>query len=372
MKRVFLIFLATILMGINVYSQTVNRDLQWDFFRNVIPLQKSITISSSTRSGDRARPPSHNYNETTTTWTITLDDKYKVSFSGVINYSLYSESTRSLTNTDWNVKFEGTGLIIWENEKMSIKIQSTGAGSYEREYRTPNSAGDFFGDNSLSLTTASGRSSHNVNFDIQPEYINGKFSGKIMLSAQTLSLTMTGNTTQSASLTIGGNAWHTATIVPKSASELNVSSGDAFGAWNWNTERTKLFLKSENSDNRFVIHNNNGALTWSMELINGAQGSSQNKIETGEKIINLSMSIDGMPAQNISFIENSEEIVEQGFFRLDYVVFNRFLGSLDRDSVKILNQLKDGYMLILTYTINNAQKTDMFMLGGLKTILEYM
>jgi hypothetical protein len=294
---------------------------------------------------------------------MTIDDNYRVSFSGEIVYELSSQSSSSSARTDWQVKFEGIGFIIWENEKMVIQLPLTGSGSLQRQSER---------NYNFTYSNASGRSSHNVSFDIQPEYVNGNFSGRIMLSSQTLSLTMTGDTTQSASLTVGGNTWHTATIVPKSESELNISSGDAFGAWGWNTERTRLFLKSENSDNQFVIYNNNGALTWSMELMSGVQGSSENTIETGERIINLAMSIDGTPAQNISFIENNDESNEDGFLRLDYVVFNRFLGTLDRNSVTILNQLKSGHMLIFTYTINGANRTDMFLLEGLSTILEHL
>jgi hypothetical protein len=176
----------------------------------------------------------------------------------------------------------------------------------------------------------------------------------------------------SISTVIGGNTWLAATGVVKTASELNASRNDEFGEWSWNADRTRIFLKSSNSDNRFVILNNNGNLSWCMEIPRNATGSSESTTESGERLINLLMVFDGAPAQNYSFIVNSNALPDQGLIQSEYIVFNRFLGTMDRNASAVLNQIKENKMLLLTYTVNNVQRTDRFSLDGLGNILELL
>jgi hypothetical protein len=360
MKKTFLVFMVTIFVGINVYSQTtVDRDSQWDFFRNVIPKQKSITISGNN-------------------WSMTIDDKYKVTLSSQMGSSIDSNSGfNSNGNYDWERKgswdatFRGVGFVVWENEKMVIKLPINASGSENSVYiRYSNRHPPV--ETSRREDYASGSTSFNETFDFQAEYENGKFSGKLKLSQKTFTLNMTGNTTRTTSITVGSSNWYTPRIVAKSESELNASTSDEFGEWNWNTDRTRLFLKSQSSDNKFVILNDGGKITWCMEMVKGAKGASESTTDTGEKLVNLSMAFDGTSAQNISFIENTEGSSNQNFIQLDYAVYNRFLGTMERNPDTVLNQLKEKQMLILTYTVNGAQRTDMFMLEGLSTILDYL
>jgi hypothetical protein len=343
-------------------GQIVDRDSQWDFFKNVIPKQKSITISGRD-------------------WTMVIDDKYKVTFSGKISRDLsdngdaLNRQTLKMTNTyttsgSEETTFHGIGFVAWENERLIINLPINASGRinsttiYQDERLT---------EIDRSSENASGNTTIATTFDLQAEYLDGKFSEKMHLSRKTLTLNMTGNRGSSTrELTVGGSNWYTATIVAKSESELNTSATDEFGEWTWNTDRTRLFLKSQNSDTKFVILNNNGTLTWCMEMVKGSKGSSESTTDTGDKLVNLAMAFDGAPAQNFSFVENAGEATDQNLTQLDYAVYNRFLGTLDKNSDTVLDQIKEKQMLILTYTVNGTQRTDMFLLEGLTTILDYL
>jgi len=357
--------MAIIFVGMNGYSQTVDRDSQWDFFKNVIPKQKSITISGNN-------------------WTMTIDDKYKVSFSGSYSYQGSTGTvsfTRSETRTDSNqanATFMGQGVIVWDNEKIKINLLINASGTYDhRGHRRYNANEQQIGGRVQMVDEdfdwgASRNTTINTTFELTPEYINGQFSGKLKLNEKQLTLNLSGRSAHTASINVGSSNWYTATVVPKTESEINASANDEFGEWSWNTDRTRLFLKSQASDNKFIILNNKGTLTWCMELVKDAKGSSESATDTGDKIVNLAMAFDGAPAQNFSFIVNTGATPGQDFIQLDYVVFNRLLGTLDKNPDTVLNQIKEKQMLILTYTVNNAQKTDMFILDGLATILDYL
>jgi len=361
MKKVFLGFVVIILVAINAYSQTSSRDSQWDFFSNVIPRQRDITLAGSG-------------------WTMTIDDKYKVTFSGRYNDGRPSTdtgnaitpgtgrmtSTYRITRTSEST-FNGVGFIMWENEKMVINLPISASGYYNQEsvYQHPG------GREERSSKNANGNTTMNVTFDIQPEYQNGLFSGKLRLTERLLTLSMTGDLNVSHTLKVGGSSWITARIVPKNESELNASARDEFGEWNWNADRSKLILKAQSSNNNFIIWNTDDGILWSMEMEAGTKGASESTIETGDRLVNLSMSFDGASAQVFSFIEN-QEAKTQNIVQLDYTVFNRFRGTLDHNADGILNQIKDRRMLVLTYTVNNIQKTDMFLLEGLDTIMDYL
>jgi hypothetical protein len=402
MKKVFLVLMATIFVGINVYSQTVDRDSQWDFFSNVIPRQNSITISGRTEI--------ENIDNIILNWRMTIDDKYNVSFSGDIDHQ--NSHHRDMTWTGNNaiiinsnahvlawtknkgvsVTYRGTGSLVWDNDKMKVVLVINTSGVcrttfyfnfYEavrgRDKRKTLSDSEEF--------SSSGNTNLNLTFDLQSDYNSSNSQGqmKLLLSQNALTINMRGsyasdfngkpisfNYPCTISPVIGGNTWYTATVTPKSQSELNSSSNDQFGNWNWNADRTRLFLKSQNSDNKFVILNNNGTLTWCMEMLKGARGSSESTTDTGDKIVNWAVAFDGAPAQNFSFVENNEGISDQNFAQFDYAVYNRFVGTLDKNANEILNQFKDKKILMLSYTLNGVRRTDMFMLRGLETILEHM
>jgi hypothetical protein len=408
---VVLIFMAMVLGRINVYSQTnPNRDSQWDFFANVIPKHNSITISGSTPSSSIAG----NLRDTNLNWKITIDDKYNASFSGDIqgsrcghrddyrwnasnnNAIIIDRNSHAVAGTNKgkygvSVTYRGSGSLVWDDDKMKIMLTVNASGQC---------SGDFFYEvfegrgnsnrRSTSLDSdniySSGNSTFSLAFALQSDYNPSNSTGqiKLLLSQNTLTLSMSGdfamdlfgtsvyiNYPCKITSTVGGNNWYTASAVQKSQSELNAISSDQFGDWTWNEDRTLLFLKSKTSENRFAISKNNGNFSWFMEMAKGTTGTSESKTEKGDKIVNLSMSFDGEPAQLLSFIENKEN-PNQNIFQLDYVVYNRFLGTMDKNANEILNLIKDRQILILSYAVNGVQKTDMFMLRGLKTIFENM
>jgi len=308
---------------------------------------------------------------------------YKVSFSGSYSYRGSTETQRyssSETRVDRNqadATFTGQGVIVWDNEniKISLPINASGTSDY-RGHRRYNANAEQIGGRVQMVDEdfdwgASGNTTINTTFELTAEYTNGQFSGKIKLNERQLTLNMSGRMAHTASIRVGSSNWLTATIVPKSESELNAASKDAFGEWSWNADRTKLFLKAQNSTNNFVILNDNGKLTWCMEMEKGTKGASESTTETGDKLVNLSMAFDGAAVQVFSFIEN-KDVANPNIMQLDYAVYNRFLGTLDKKSDVILNQIKDKGILILTYTVNGVQKTDMFLLEGLDTIMDYL
>jgi len=412
MKKMFFAFLVMFFVGVSVHSQTdSNREAQWNFFSNVIPKYKSITISGSSPSSNAT----NNIRNNNLNWKMTIDDKYRVSFSGEINATMCghtdnkgwssSENNAIIINKNAHavaytrkgrngvtVSYHGNGSLIWDNDKMKINLTVSGAGCCNGNFNYDVYEG--IGNRERKKTDseefdiyADGMSSYNLTFYLQSDYVSSNNSEqlKILLSQNTLRINMHGEWSYDIygkdiyfdytcvnSSTIGGNTWYTASVIQKSESELITSSNDQFGEWNWNTDRTRLFLKSRNSDNKFVVLNDNGKLTWRMEMEKNTKGISESMTDSNDKLINLSMSFDGTPAQSYQFIESTTKNTEQNFIQLDYVVYNRFLGTLNKNANDILNQFKDKKIVILTYSVNNVQKTDMFMLEGLKTILELL
>jgi hypothetical protein len=378
---------------------------------NVIPKQKSITISGSTPSSNAAG----NIRDGNFNWKITIDDKYNVIFSGDIranncghsdnngwssannNAIIVNRNAHVIASTRKGrngviVTYGGKGSLIWDNDKMKIILNIEASGHCDGTFYYDLYEGSGNRERSKTVSESEdiysyGTASFPLTFDLQSDYNSSNTSGqlKILLSQNTLKLNMYENWSYDMfgkdvsfnysctnSSSIGGNTWYTASIIRKSESELNASSNDQFGEWSWNADRTRLFLKSKMSDNKFVIINDNGKLSWCMEMVKGAKGTSESTTEKGDKLVNLSMAFDGATVQVFSFIENTSAAVNSNFIQLDYAVYNRFLGTMDKRSDVILNQIKDKSMLVLTYTVNGAQKTDMFVLEGLDTIMEYL
>jgi len=368
MKKAIFVIVAMTVLEVNVYSQTApDQNSQWDFFINVIPRNKSITISMAGGVWSGA----------VGACSMTIDDKYKVTFSG--NRTLDRNKTVRLERDGYEserrdevggeITYSGTGSVIWDNNKMKIILPINASGSSRAIALMRNIRDKRYWSQEF---YSYGNSNIVANFDLISEYQNGKFTGRLNLSPNVvISMNFSGDFNISDTATIS-TGWFTAKIVPKTESELNATSKDAFGEWKWNTDRSKLFLKSMSSDNNFVIWNKDGEISWSMEMEKSAKGASESATETGDKLINLSMSFDGATAQVFSFVENKDVATSQNIMQLDYAVYNRFLGTLDKKSDVILKQIKDKRMLILTYTINSAQKTDMFLLEGLDTIMEYL
>jgi len=384
MKKFFFVLMAMIIVGINAYSQTTaSRDSQWDFFKNVIPLHK-ITISGSsecyspyTHSSLRNASPNKIGDMR---WEMTFDNNYTVSFTGSLRSSVIHPimiRTPSEVGTDGQsenyrvsqheINCSGSGFVVWDNDKMKLMLTINTSSNASGIYRWNWFEKGRNRSNGEEPASASGYSSVNVNFDLQVDNSTNQFQ----LSQNRIETYVSGDFHETYYFTIGGSRYN-GTMTKKSASELNLSSKDEFGEWQWNEGRTRLFLKSRTSDNKFVILNNNGNLSWCMEMVKDAKGSSESTTETKDRIVNLAIAFDGTPAQNYSFVVNNDALSDKNFIQLEYIVQNRFLGTMDRNSKTVLNEIKEKQMLILTYTVNNAQRTDMFLLDGLKNILEHL
>lgn len=384
MKKGIMFLIVIILVSINVYSQNT----QWDFFKDISKYKK-ITLSG-TATVNNGHRDYHN----SLKWEISIDDKYNVSFTGNFranSYGTFPNIDRGRNNPNIigetilyefyrinngvNVNYRGTGSLIWDNDQIKIflSIDATGDGSGTltiSEYR--NNKGHV--GSSDQYISASGSDTFNLVFDVKSDYVNEGSSNqlKIMLSQNKMNLNMDGDFPCLASATVGGNTWYTAVMTKKSESEINLSSKDEFGEWTWNNDKTKIILKSRNSKNQFVIWNNKSNLSWSLEMQSGTKGSSENTLETGDKLLNLAISIDGTPTELFSFIENKETTSNQNIIQLDYIQYNRFLGTMNKTANDILNQWKNKQIITISSTVNGVQKTDMFIINGLNNILEYL
>jgi hypothetical protein len=149
MKRFILFFY--LLLGNLLFAQTVaNQSSQWDFFSNVIPNHRSITISGSS--------PVSGYHSGTMNWTMTIDSQYNVSFSGTYTISgwdhpsdpshersphdAYSNTSREgdiyssysfYKIHGGTVTYKGIGSLAWENNKMKITLSLNISGQCKRE-----------------------------------------------------------------------------------------------------------------------------------------------------------------------------------------------------------------------------------------------
>jgi len=418
-----------------INAQEPEENPQWIFFKEVIPKNKSITISGSG-------------------WEMTINDKYKVSFTG--SYSDGGSQNEEMYNSSFSesATFKGVGFVLWNNDRMQIKLTTYASGSYNSDatkykyvtktdqsaqnrnttrgvlgsvatvltgqdyYSTQNYENTSYTVKELDYSTSGYASGNNT---ISNTFSFSYSDGKLYLDGNPITLTMTGNTTRNVSMRLVGGYYPKK--VAKNDSELNTSSTDEFGEWNWNNERSKIYLKSSLGDNLFVIWNRQGKLSWSMEMEKGTVGVSETTTENGDKITNLALSFDGAPAQNFSFVEyksnpqkqlateyktvkvpvydsetgeitqyrdstytiQTEKIVYDENDKLvlnntdvtknvllDYATYNRFMGTLTKNSSSILNQIKDKQMLMLSYKVGNEEKFDMFMLEGLETILDYL
>ena len=140
---------------------------------------------------------------------------------------------------------------------------------------------------------------------------------------------------------------------------MNAQYSDIYGKWQWNDDRSVIYLESTTKDAHLVLWNNNGNLSWGFQLSNAAAGYKAETTDSGQELAYLMLSFDGASEQSFSFIKTENEFV--------YTQYDRFMGSLKQDAF-IINQIKDKRTLILNYKENGLSKTAMFQLEGLEPI----
>ena len=100
-KKLLFAFLVTLLCVSYLKAQEPEENSQWIFFKETIPKHKSITIS-----GDN--------------WEMTINDKYKVSFTG--SYSSSDSQYDEMYNSSYSesATFKGVGFVLWNGDLRGI------------------------------------------------------------------------------------------------------------------------------------------------------------------------------------------------------------------------------------------------------------
>lgn len=150
----------------------------------------------------------------------------------------------------------------------------------------------------------------------------------------------------------------------KSQSELNAQTSDMYGKWQWNDDRSVIYLESTSKDAFLVLWNNNGNLSWGFQLDSAASGYKTETAESGAELAYLMLTFDGGAEQSFTFEKTASSSTRAEF---QYVQYDRFLGNLKHDA-SILGQIKDKRIMILNYKQNGSSKTAMFQLEGLEAI----
>lgn len=335
------------------------------FFQN-IPTYKSVVIKDSD-------------------WSLSINDAYQVHFEAV------KQSSYHVSEESWSKKatYEGVGVLKWDNGGLKVEM-------------TVNSSGEY---------RFSGENTEKVSLDLNVSESN------CSLSSMSLSVSISGDVYETLKLDIPKST-RSMTIEKKSDSE-QAASLDQFGLWQWNNDRSKIYLQAVGGAENFVIWNKDGILSWSLELGNEALGISEAATEQGDIIVTLSVSLDGSSPRNLTFAkfnpkselkvievmrdtivpvsagdstslvrqvvkstkeelmynENDKFFIDnmtQGSTLLNYAVYNRFLGSLDMRSEALLTEFKNYRIMLVNYKVGDIDKSALFRLDGLESLMDYL
>ena len=168
--------------------------------------------------------------------------------------------------------------------------------------------------------------------------------------------------TQTDKIVLSG--FHSIDIEAKTQSELNAQNSDMYGKWQWNDDRSEIFLESTTKDAYLVMWNNDGNLDWGFQMDNAASGYKTETAENGAELAYLMLTFDGGAEQSFTF---EKSITVSGASNFQYVQYDRFMGTMKRDA-SILGQIKDKRIMIVNYKQNGSDKTAMFQLEGLEAI----
>ncbi len=149
----------------------------------------------------------------------------------------------------------------------------------------------------------------------------------------------------------------------KTQSELNAETSDVYGKWQWNEDRSVIYLESTTKDAILVLWKDGDNRWWGFQMANGTQGYKTETAESGQDLAYLMLSFDGASEQSFAFLKLEEPSRTQ-FYSVQY---DRFMGIMKYDT-SVLGQMKDKRTLILSYKQNGAEKTAMFQLEGLEAI----
>lgn len=384
-------------------SQEQDTNPNWIFFQD-IPNNKCVTISG-------------------TGWKLTIDDSYQVKFNAT------KGDSNSTSNSRWSqeANFEGVGTLKWTGNTLDVDMIVESRASYrysedKYEVRRERVAGsgliNFLVDGSgadyrtyreyvgTETRSASGRNSENISFSMRVD------GARCRLSSFSMSVTMSGDKYETVTFDVSSSIDYSLSIEKKSDSE-RASSMDQFGLWQWNKERSKIYLPSVDGKVNFVIWNRGETLSWSLELENDVMGVNEFVTEQGDTIVTLNVSLDGSSARPLTFakykpvpeikiVEEYKEVLDSvtfehkrimntreekvynesdmffienisdGMVMMNYAVYNRFLGSLDMRSESMLMEFKNHRIMMINYKVGEVDKTALFRLEGLESLMDYL
>ena len=225
------------------------------FFQN-IPTYKSVVIKDSD-------------------WSLSINDAYQVHFEAV------KQSSYHVSEESWSKKatYEGVGVLKWDNGGLKVEMTVNSSGEYRfsreiYETRREKIAGsgiiNFLIDGSgadyrtyreyvgTERRYASGENTEKVSLDLNVSESN------CSLDSLSLSVSISGDVYETLKLHIPKST-RSMTIEKKSDSE-QAASLDQFGLWQWNNDRSKIYLQAVGGAENFVIWNKDGILSWSLEL----------------------------------------------------------------------------------------------------------
>jgi len=220
-KIITLCMLLVILMPTK--AQT-NDDAQWDAFQNIIPSYESISFNWSSSYGDGSR----NYS-----CTLRIYSDYSVTLNYEENYVIPLQLEKY-------VRGNASGNVRWNDDRKNMTIQLIGSASISSTY--------------------------GINSNVQSEYKDTEFTGSTNIN-QTILLTYNKDekkfyingfeevTVRVTNFNIGSvlalkNMNYKASTFGKKKAAATL---DQFGRWQWNKDRSVIFLKSNTSNSQIQI-----------------------------------------------------------------------------------------------------------------------
>lgn len=333
---------------------------QYEFFSS-IPKYKSILLgfSNDAALSVRSRHEDLGYREN-----FVKSTGNQIGMVIFDDYSVHMEYANVYTQghppTEFPISIIGDGVLLWQNQQMVLQLEvliKTRGGCYA----SPN--GYWYINYPNQNTTSSYK--YDVFYDATSNQliIDGK-AIEVNTRAEVTNVNKYGTATQCndlkymEALTLSGR--HRITMEAKTQSELNAQNSDMYGKWQWNDDRSEIFLESTTKDARLVLWNNDGNLSWGFLLSNtAATGYKTEALYGAQDLVYLMITFDGASEQSFSFLKTGN--------LFSYVQYDRFLGTLNNDA-SILSQIKDKRTLIVNYKQNGSDKTAMFQLEGLEAI----
>lgn len=269
------------------------------------------------------------------------------------------------------VSITGSGMVRWQNDRMLLDLDVRMGSSGGTDNLCSDYSGSRYGDvysshsYSFSYSEKSARYTYMLVYDER---------GFFVLSGDDIDATIEGRddyfsddgnsrngipVLYKAKIQLTGKALRFSKS-EKSQSELNAQNSDMYGQWQWNDDRSVIYLASTTKEVLLVLWNQGENIYWGFQMDEAATGYKTETTEDGAELVYLMLTFDGGTEQSFTFQKSSD-----GVFL--YVQYDRFWGNMKHDA-SILGQVKDKRTMIMNYKQNGSSKTAMFRLEGLESI----